>query len=100
MKHKQALKAEIAMWRKNAKEPDDGDYQMLIMSEWPLCKSAGDECDGCPVAEYAGKRHCWGSPSEHAQSVWKGYIDGDVDKPTLSKALTAAADWLEKEVLK
>ena len=95
-----ALIEEISMWRKNAKEPDDGDYERLIMSEWPLCLEAVDECSDCPVAEYTGKRHCWGSPCGNAQSVWDNYTEGKVDKPTLSKALTAAADWLENEVKK
>ena len=100
MKHKKALTAEIAMWRKNAKEPDYGDYERLTMSEWPLCRSVNDNCNGCPVAERTGHTHCNHTPCLYSINVWKGYIDGDVDKATLSRSINRAADWLENEVLK
>ena len=45
------------------------------------------------------KEDCSDCPTGDASWVWACYQKGVVELPTISKALTAAADWLENEVL-
>ena len=100
-RQKKALRAEIALWRKNAVKPDADDYESIIMSEWPLCSlfAKMNTCEGCPVHMKTRRAHCDGTPIRKAINTWDEHADGEVSVGGLSQANTEAADWLEDEVL-
>ena len=95
-----AIRAEIRLLRENAKQPDAESIEAMLMSEWPLCMNAADNCYGCPIMKRTGQPSCKGTPLGSLSWYSGIYGRGAITSETFSLKLTEAANWLEDEFLK